>query len=472
MVSIVYLSSTFGGFQHRLAWVSSSSSIFCHSRCVISAHIHPHMLNLSFFFKKFLQGAEETVSFDLKPSTRSILRRPTFSVPSSASHPVSVSVPLEVAIQIIEAAYYDDDEHSPDNTVLTACSLVCRDWTIPAQKLLFSRVSIRSRTALASFLRAIDSSTEHGRMLAQSVLCMRFVLDHCQPNGLNALSFARAVASCPKLYELELSLYGNSTSSSQETDSLRSSPPAQYFDDDVLTLLQSGPPVKALSISNWSANTNSALFELLAIWPSVRSLSVTGATPQLPSLSIPPFASALEELRFNLKSSPSTTFLGWLLQNSVDSLKVLEFAREPLPNVLEYLIGTHGLTLESVILPAWAGTNAALLWKCPALKEMVVENPTSSVAAYKNLPETIEHVGFGLDSDTVLMPVLELIKSKNSLKAMSVHIWNGETPHPHLSALQMSCAYHGIDLRITHSMPHFRRMIVSSSVPFAAVSFN
>jgi hypothetical protein len=46
--------------------------------------------------------------------------------------PLSVHLPLEVVLNIIEEAHYDDRQLDARAAFLKRCALVCRDWSIPA----------------------------------------------------------------------------------------------------------------------------------------------------------------------------------------------------------------------------------------------------------------------------------------------------------------------------------------------------
>lgn len=400
---------------------------------------------------------EHAVSFKLTKSPLSC-RRPTIC--NEMPRLVPAYVPLEVAILIMEAAYYDD-ELAVDKNVLRACSLVCRDWATPAQQLLFSQIELSTQSACLSFLTATSRSTDHGVMLADSVLRMRMVLDHNQPYGMTSESFALAIVQCPNLYELNLSLYGSGAPGQDiigSPDLQRMRRVAPSFEDSILEVLKSGPSITALQFTNWSDNRHS-LLQLLDVWPNLKSLSISGNAPELRSPSSEPFPCALHELHMNFQTSPSSTFLKWLLHNSADTLRILGFAREPPADVVDYLINTHSETLESVILPTCSSAHARLLQKCQNLREFVVENVSATGSGVRGLSPHIEHLAFGLDKDLTMLPVLEVVKTRRCLNTVTVHVWNGGQYHPQLASLQIACACRGIDLRMTHDIAVFRTMI-------------
>jgi hypothetical protein len=378
-------------------------------------------------------------------------------------------IPLEIVLAILEAAYYDDNLETND-VLLRNCALVSRAWSAPAQKLLFRNVTLRKYNACLAFRSAVDRSTSRGRMLGDAVVRMRVVLDHNQPFGISQRSFASAVILCPNLYELNLSLYGRGEPGEDIVglpDVSRMRRPAPSFDSLTLSLLRSGPPITALQFSNWSENTQS-INQLLEIWPTLKSLVVSGTPPQLPFPTSQPFPCALEELRMNFQTAPSIDFMEWLLHYSAKSLRILELEREPSSELLNHLVEAHGATLQSLALPACGSHEHALVvQKCRQLREFKIENPWASPMVYRKLPAVLQHVALGLDRDTALQPVLDIVKTRTSLRVVTLHIWDGGEHHPQLPALRMACSYQGVELRLTRDVRVFRSMIVCSFSPSA-----
>jgi len=419
--------------------------------------IHTSSVEYPYFFP-FRKAIEHHISLEFTGSyaTRKM------SISRTSKVPRAVPMPLEVVLTIIEAAYYDDDLEAND-TLLKACALVCKDWSAPAQKLLFSNVTLRTQTAYLAFRRAVDRNSERGRMLGDAVVRMRVVLDHNQPFHLSPHCFAHAVTLCPNLYELKLALYGCADPDKDIVgvpDISRMRRPAPSFDKPTLALLKSGPRITSLQFSNWSENCQS-ITQFLDVWPTLKSLVIRGTPPKLPSASSEPFPCALEELRMNFQTPPSIDFMKWLLRNSVDTLRILELEREPAPDLLDYLVSAHGAVLHSLALPACGSHEQALaVQKCQRLRELRIENPWASPMVYRKLPEVLQHIALGLDRNTALQPVLETVKSRESLRVVTVHLWDGGEHHPQLPALKIACAYRGLDLRMTTDIQIFRALIV------------
>ncbi|KAJ6575459.1 hypothetical protein B0H19DRAFT_987659 [Mycena capillaripes] len=398
-------------------------------------------------------------SNDSFPSTASSQPLAPRADDGTPAHLLSPRLPLEVAINIIEEACYDHQLSDASRThFLKQCALVCRDWSFPAQKLLFRSVSLATQRSCVAFTAAVDRATPRGRVLGDSVLRMSVVLDHNQPFGLSQQSFAHAVVACPSLLELNLALYPGCASSPGKdvVGLLRTEEPAPSFDQNTLDLLKSGPAIRALRFSNWSEYPTYT-FQLLDVWSSLRSLTVSGTPPKLPSTSLGPFPCALEELRMNFQASPSVDFMKWLLHNSTPTLRVLELEREPSPELLDYLVEAHGETLRSLALPACTSHNhAQAVHKCMQLRELRVENPWATPLLYKRLPAGLQRVALALDQDTALQPVLDAVRSLKSLTAVTLQVWGSGERNPQLPVLKLVCAYRGIDLKITKDIRQFR----------------
>ncbi|KAJ7204348.1 hypothetical protein GGX14DRAFT_646704 [Mycena pura] len=376
--------------------------------------------------------------------------------------PVSPHLPLEIVINIIEEAYHSDAQLGTRARFLQQCALVCRDWSFPAQKLLFSNIVLTTRTSCAAFLAAVDRSTPRGRMLGDAVVRLKVVLDHNQPFGLSQESFAHAVSACPNLFELNLALFGCASPGKDVVglpDVLRMRRPAPSFEDATLDRLRTGPQIRALQFSNWSENQHS-IIQLLDVWPSLESLAVSGTPPKLLPTSLAPFPCALKEFRMNVQTSPSVDFMKWLLHNSAQSLRVLELEREPSSELLDFLVEAHQGTLRSLALPACTThDHAQAVHKCQQLQELRVENPWVTPVLYRPLPTDLRHLALAIDQDTGLQSVLDAVRTSESLKTVTLQVWDSGERNPQLPVLKLACAYRGIDLKIIKDIQLFRSIV-------------
>ncbi|KAF7337530.1 hypothetical protein MSAN_02226200 [Mycena sanguinolenta] len=359
----------------------------------------------------------------------------------AAAHLLAPRLPLEVAINIIEEAAYDShlDAH-----LLKQCALVCRDWSVPAQKLLFSSVSLATERSCAAFTAAVDRATPRGRMLGDASTPSPTPLPRVR-------TYPSSASLCMGVLRQEKDEVGL-------PDVLRMQRPAPSFDETTLDLFKAGPRIRALQFSNWSENHDS-IIQLLDVWPSLKSLRISGTPPKLPQTSLQPFPAALEELRMNFQTSPNVDFAKWLLHNSTSSLRCLELEREPSSELLDYLVEAHGDTLRSLALPVCTSHHhTRAVQKCTQLRELRVESPFVTPLLYKHLPGQLQHVALTLDSDTTLQPVIDALRTSESLKAVTLHVWESGERNPKLPVLKLGCAYHGIDLTITKDIRLFRSL--------------
>jgi len=156
---------------------------------------------------------------------------------------------------------------------------------------------------------------------------------------------------------------------------------------------------------------------------------------------------------------PSVDFMKWLLHNSSDSLRQLYFERDPSFDALEFLLDSYGPQLQYLSLPAFGSPDLVfLISKCRNLREIRTENPACPSGFYKQLPEGIESLAFGLDRDTPLNVIIDVIRKRDRLKTIMVSLWESGHSHPLLSPLKMVCAYQGIELTITTDLRMFRSM--------------
>ncbi|KIK62148.1 hypothetical protein GYMLUDRAFT_242839 [Collybiopsis luxurians FD-317 M1] len=420
------------------------------------------------FLDLYPPNSEIQVSFDL-------------TVPQSSLHSLSITpkscsyspiIPPEIILTIMDAAY---DESEPNNkAVFRNFALVCKAWSLPAQKLLFRHLILNSESDYLAFHSAVSRT----RLLGDAVRSIRASLDPNQPCGLAQRDFATVVTLCPNLDRLDLSLYG-SVSSGESA-----------FDDSVIELLKSGPQISSLRFTNWSDNRH-ALTQLLGVWTTLKSLVIGGTPPELllpssrsPSPSPPslePFPCSLEKLGLNFQSSPSIDFFRWLLHHSSETLHTLEFEREPSSSsspstaasastsqaVLHHLLHAHHTTLTTLALPSCSRATARVLEKCTNLKRFSVEDGRDLGVALSRLGGggTLEYLGFGMDKEVGLQGVLDAVKasrddlgcdSTSSLKEVTVNLWDGAKLHRQLPSLKMACALRGVRLEITDNVKVFR----------------
>ncbi|PPQ86955.1 hypothetical protein CVT25_009777 [Psilocybe cyanescens] len=384
------------------------------------------------------------------PSSCSTVTTPSSVAPMPPHQPAASTfprMPLELVLSFIEAASTQVDNDTYVH--------------------LLRALTLRNQRSFELFMNAVDRGTPHGILLGDAVKRLRVVLDHNQPLGLHHHSFALAVNACPKLSELDISLYGCAEPGQDivglpDVSRLRRAAPS--FDEQTLSLLKAGPRIDHLHFDNWSENQQS-IFQLLDIWPSLHFLSIGGTSPKHLQNSPPPFPCSLRGLRLNFQTTPSVDFLKWLLHNSTGSLRILHFQRDPSVDALEYLVNAHGSRLKSVSLPALGSPELSnIITKCSDLIELRTENPSLSPGLYKNFPRQIEHLAFGLDRETLLNSVIDVVKTSDALKTVDVQLRESGRAHTLLPSLKMACTYRGIELNTITDLRAFRTLDMTKPV--------
>ncbi|TDL19433.1 hypothetical protein BD410DRAFT_822193 [Rickenella mellea] len=372
-------------------------------------------------------------------------------------------IPTEIIIAILEAAYFDEDSR-PDFRLLSNCALVCRDWTEPAQKLLFRHVSLTTQGAVNSFQASV-SSRRMGQKHGDSVTRLHIILDFNDPNRIYPQSLIQTIIPCPHLYELDLSLYGTDPRRGvvDHPNALRMFKNAPDFDDETLELLRGGPQISALHFSNWSDNFH-CTSQLLSVWPSVKFLTLTGCKTQFPRTHSPPCK--LRHLRLNFQVTPSVDFMQWLLHDSKGSLRSLEMDREPPVELLDHIVRDHGQTLGSLAIPTCRSYDYGVsIERCEILREFRIESPWFSPMAVKTLPRTLEHLAFGVDRNTPIHAILQAVKACRKLRLLTVHFWHGGETHAMIPTLVKECAQRRIDIVTTTDITHFRTFMRGDPIP-------
>ncbi|KAG6820147.1 hypothetical protein H0H93_004729 [Arthromyces matolae] len=397
-----------------------------------------------------LLSATNTVKHDV---SFHLITTPVRTPSSMLSSTFNVALPLELILSIIEHAAYA--EGTPDITLLRNCSLVSRAWSLSAQKLLFTSVSLSSQRDYDSFMAAVTPCTYKARTLLDSVVRLKVVIDHNQPHPLNQLSFAKAVSRCHRLYDLSLTLYGLCPS----------------FDDTTLSLLHSGPLISSLTFTNWAPTTSTLLYQLLAIYPTLTTLSLTGLSPpEVPDPCTNPdyFPGTLHELRLNFQHYPSNTidFLQWILP-SPQTLRILDFVREPPTSILTSLFQTLdlGTSLYSLSIPSLSTSeHVSIVQRCTSLRELRVEDTGLAGKVWRGLPKTsLRHLALGVDVNTPLQGLVDLLRGNErhgkGIESLTICLMSGGERHALWSVLKMVCAFVGVELKVFRNVTMFRESL-------------
>ena len=323
--------------------------------------------------------------------------------------------------------------------------------------LLFRHVSIRSQVASNALFNAISSSATHGKRLARHVRSLGAVLDPQQPGRLHALSFARAVSLFPNLSELDLSFYPPPMPCPLHE---REAEPFFPLEDEVLSILRSGPRITALRLANWSGDA-SLLGTLLSLYhPTLRTLSLRGSPA---SFSVPPASPPLSTPLFplNLTLEPSLALVPALMDWLTDArtaphVRALEFTRQPEPAVLAALLAAHGATLTALALPTLTAADAAAVAAhgCPLHSALRAEHPYTALPP-PPLRAHLRHVA--LAAAPALALVREEARARGRLESMSVMLWRGdEEEWATVHVIKVLCAQLGVRAEFERDVVAFR----------------
>ncbi|KAF9445288.1 hypothetical protein P691DRAFT_795716 [Macrolepiota fuliginosa MF-IS2] len=399
------------------------------------------------------------------------------------------TLPLELVHTILEADYLTTDS-DPDRRLLRSCSLVCNAWSLPAQRLLFANVVLRSEHDFHAFCSALRQPS-----LANSVRTLRVILDYNQPQGLRQHHLAAAVALCPRLNSINLSVFGSDSHDSgnvehgnensldggmiiEELDSSRPGNGASKHRRSELSLslaeTLNKSPITSFHLSNWSTSTF-ILPPLLASLPTLKYLSISGTPPaSAPTASNPEHGLNLTHLRINFQQSPSVDALRWLLDNSKDTLTALDLERlsdsDASARLLDHLTTIHGPSLQSLILPSCTTPSELKHFqRCTNLHSVAFRTPYVSPAVFKHFlaevqPAPLKEMYVCIDRNTALSPMIEFVRQKESLKTLVVYLWEADVRKKLRlwGSLKMACALRGVELKVVERLSEYKALIVCS----------
>ncbi|KAH8981507.1 hypothetical protein EDB86DRAFT_2834830 [Lactarius hatsudake] len=287
-------------------------------------------------------------------------------------------LPLELVDMILAWARFEPQKATADSRTLVACSRVCKAWNMPAQALLFRDVPIslchRRRSLLIRSLTQRPDLGRHirsfgieissppapwGRDPLQAKVSERF--RHMVADFIIILTHA------PNLARLTIDIDG-------ELDSV-----------DISKLVS--VHLRHLHILNWEGRpSSSALYLLLALWPSIRYLRIDNLyfDPPLEDQRPPSLRSlcARDEL--------SEGFMTWLIPTGDEQpLRELHFesgllSSRALKDVQAHAPTLHVLTVDKI--PSQSLLDALTVLNEFAFREL----PTAPV----QLPRTVQRVRY------------------------------------------------------------------------------
>ena len=435
-------------------------------------------------------------------------------------------LPTEIVLRIMDLA-----NASSNPKLLQSCSLVCKAWSSHAQKILFRSVSICTHRGYTALVAAFQAHTPRGSkhtamrrgphlrrsplssitdtppnltlaysdILRASVVELNVIIDFNQYDGLTFANLSHLVSLCPNLRKIGISVFGMQLQGGDVVGApsrwrmKRWAPP---IPDEVLEELRAAPnasKISELRVNDWS-DCPGVLIQLISIWPHIASLKIAGKLPTIDnsihsvSSTISPGAApctlTLKTLSLNCATGTESSvgFVKWLLTGSQQTLRHLEFLKEPSGKLLEDILVRSAFPLESLHLPSCTTSVGELIrhrfgptliptfdgddeidedrafTQVQDLKEVFVEDPStpSNFLVSTVRSGTIQRFGFGVDGRTDLSPVARAIKAQTGLEHVIVWIRDGGERNFGLGSLRIACAIRGIELEEIRDFKEFR----------------
>jgi hypothetical protein len=435
-------------------------------------------------------------------------------------------VPIEILLRILDLA----NKPAPDLKLLQSCSLACKAWSSHAQKLLFRSISLSTHRQYTTLVAALQPHAPEGtsamvvrkpyltrpplslitglqkspptlgftysNILRGSVIELNVIIDFNQPGGLTFAKFSHIVSLCPNLRKIGISVFGMQPQGMVAEEipdhwRMRLAPPVPEEVLEELRTASNASSISELRVHDWSDDSG-ILIQLLGIWPHITSLKVAGQLPatnrginsSLWTSTLDTAPCALKMLSLNCATGTESTidFVKWLLAGSRQTLRRLEFLREPSTKLLEDIFARSTFPLDSVSLPSCACPAVGqiirdrlsptlvrvfndheidednTLVRVQGLKELSVEDPSTPLKFLVSTvrSETVHRFGFGVDGRTDLSSIARAIKAQTGLKCIAIWFFNGGEVNFGLGSLRVACAIKGIDLEETRDIGEFR----------------
>lgn len=334
-----------------------------------------------------------------------------------------VPLPVELIFKILGMAYFDDEILMiPDYKTLSACSLVCSAWTLPAQSLLFHFIQ-----EPMSLTPIIDRKTSRGRLLGGFIRRLDVVIGTID-GALHPERLLALLECCPKVYELIIHIRGLHRLEDPLQLQLQ-----QAINDGI------GSNIRALQLLDCGVQSP-IIFQILSIWP-VQFFTLGTEIVATP----PPTPSKLKLCKLVLTRALSTDILDWLLSSSPPTLQILEIRDIPSSDMISSLV-KHGPQLRSLRLFSYDSKSDMLAKLCLNLEELVLLHfPPDYSPIY--LPPSLRHFQFikGIDSSRSLRHLISAVQSHDSLRTITCY--QNLDMHPNFAALQDACNRKGIEIK-------------------------
>ncbi|KAJ7616158.1 hypothetical protein DFH06DRAFT_110839 [Mycena polygramma] len=349
---------------------------------------------------------------------------------------------LDLILEILDslAVPLHFHQRSCDLSVLAACSTVCKGWSAHAQRLLFRRVILpaniyrephlrgTTRNLVPSFLAATDPATERGRWLAESVVSLTM-----RHTGRSLTSeptwLATALLRTPNLRHLDVTTI--------------------FFDADALLRLREfGPRITSLCIlqdfSPAAILRAPPLSEIVASFPSIRILELTGGFRPLLTPFEPPLNLPLVSFKFYTAGPEDIgPYLDSLLDPNPEEENALQVLSHRSNLTLGETLTAHGSHLRSLSVKTLDSADAVHIAACTWLERFGMRSfPEAQILT--DIPRSIVSLAIaGMPRSAA--DARALAEALNTFPRLKTLSWSNSSRHE--SVLAKACRRCRIDLR-------------------------
>ncbi|KZS90236.1 hypothetical protein SISNIDRAFT_488445 [Sistotremastrum niveocremeum HHB9708] len=332
-----------------------------------------------------------------------------------------------------------DEPSKADYRAIAGLSRLCSAWLIPAQRILFRTVTIRSSEEAIAFRNVLvkakygdDKGLAH---VVRSIWTLRLTSSAVlSPNRLAVI-----IGLCPALQILRLDFH--------DLPSLRiSGKPRDLreYDTQTLAFMARTSTVRAL---HFSGSLRTAI-DLIKAWPSLEHVYIKAAVD--PSITLTEqLINRFYEFRWEgVGEDQGHSLWKQLLGNSHQSLHILQLNHLPPPLEFDELLQSVP-NLRSLRLPDCSPIHGAALQHCAMLQELMISQPPRYLALW-NVRHKLQHLAFTFDT---AMPqedldlLTQFICKSPGVENVSIH--RGDSPVTWGGELRRSCLERGIGIRMS-----------------------
>ncbi|TFY76848.1 hypothetical protein EWM64_g7161, partial [Hericium alpestre] len=319
---------------------------------------------------------------------------------------INTELPVELTMKIIELVYHLPDGR-PDVQMLSACSLVCKQWFGLARPLLYRYLAVGDFTSPERIRHLpFDKAIVLLRGPGNLGTCVRSIRMHIDASGACFTEFITILSHCPRVYRLDLEVT------------------LHWFTSRELEQIAALPVrIRALELTMGSP-ASPVLYQLLKVWPSIQFLYINTEVIAAPPLYSPSFT--LYELSTR-RSLPVQVFR-WLLPPLQDGkhtpdLRVLD-CWDPPSDEISHVIAEYAPHVRSLRLVH--PPKHDFLDDFTALEEFTLRS-VPDLFPLPPLPQTVQHLhvhSFIVPTGTFLQSlryVIDAIKALPRLRFVTVN---------------------------------------------------